>query len=899
MTGRSGGKPPAPGDHPKRPAAATRAVGADPESNVAEGRPQRSARARRLTTPPTIWFIVAGLAVAIIAGIAWAWSRQQFAMVKTLALIAEREGAWDNPWDLQEKKVASLQTNLRTETDPIKRLILRRELAQQYIAGGTSEGAIAILEALLSEYGPSVPKQDIETLKADLALAYFRLGELRNCTWNHNSDACILPVQAEGVHKEQFGAAEAAKRYGELLADPKTDPENALVYRWLLNISYMVLGKYPDGVPKQWLIPLETFASDYDIGKFRDVAATRGLTVFGRAGGVILDDFDNDGHLDLMISHMGLEEQLEYFHNDGDGNFTPMTEKAGLKGIVGGLNIVQADYNNDGCIDVFIPRGAWLHDKGQYPSSLLRNNCDGTFTDVTAKAGLLNNYPTQTAVWADFNNDGLLDLFVGNEIVRDKVAWPESARNFRLYINNGDGTFTDVGPESGINVSGMIKGATLAGSPSAMAPTPAGTNVSGMVKGATADDYDNDGWPDLYVSVMGGPNHLFRNVGAKGKIAKFVDVTREAGVAEPITSFTCWFFDYNNDGWPDIFVSGYWATMPNIVREYLGQKGKAKGARPQLYRNNKDGTFTDVSREAHLDRLLLTMGANFGDLDNDGWLDFYVGTGAAPLTNIVPNQMFRNHGGQYFQNVTTSGGFGHLQKGHGVAFGDIDNSGNQDVFAVIGGAYTADRFWSALFKNPGHGNHWIKLNLIGTRANRFAVGARIRVRISEEGKTREIFGTVNSGGSFGASSLRPHIGLGKAAVVDQIEIRWPGSGLVQRFDGPIAADRPYEIREDRPALSEVTRLRQNATVTARTPALVGEDREWTVRGVVRSVIPESNVLLVTHEELPGLMPSMTMGFRTTNSKLYEGLQAGDVIRFTLKGIPPNVTIVAITREGRS
>jgi Cu/Ag efflux protein CusF len=874
MTRRSRGKPPASGDHPKHPAAATRAVGADPKSQVADGRPQPSARARRLTAPPTIWFIVAGLAVAIIAGISWAWSRQQFDMVKTLAIIAERQGAWDNPWNLQEKKVASLQANLRTETDPIKRLILRRELAQQYIAGGIPEAAIASLEALLSEYGSSLPTRDIETLKADLALAYFRLGELRNCTWNHNSDACILPVQAEGVHKEQLGAAEAAKRYGELLADPKTDPENALVYRWLLNISYMVLGKYPDGVPKQWLIPPETFASDYDIGKFRDVAATRGLTVFGRAGGVILEDFDNDGHLDLVISHMGLEEQLEYFHNVGDGKFTRVTEKARLKGIVGGLNIVQADYNNDGCIDVFIPRGAWLHDKGQYPSSLLRNNCDGTFTDVTAKAGLLNNYPTQTAVWADFNNDGLLDLFVGNEIVRDKVAWPESARNFRLYVNNGGGRFTDVGPESGINV------------------------ISGMIKGATADDYDNDGWPDLYVSVMGGPNHLFRNVGAKGKMPKFVDVTREAGVAEPNMSFTCWFFDYNNDGWPDIFVSGYWATMPNIVREYLGQKDKAKGDRPRLYRNNKDRTFTDVSREAHLDNLLLTMGANFGDLDNDGWLDFHVGTGAAPLTNIVPHQMFRNHGGQYFENVTTSGGFGHLQKGHGVAFGDIDNNGNQDVFVVIGGAYTADRFWSALFKNPGHGNHWIKLNLIGTRANRFAVGARIRVRITEEGKTREIFRTVNSGGSFGASSLRPHIGLGKAAVVDQIEIRWPGSGLVQRFDGPIAADRPYEIREDRPALSEVTRLRQDATVTAQTPALVGEDRQWTARGVVRSVIPESNVLVLTHEEIPSLMPSMTMGFRTTNSKLYDGLQDGDVIRFTLKGIPPNLTIVAITREGR-
>ena len=728
------------------------------------------ARRSLLTRVPAKWLVPAGVAVLVLAITALAWPRHRFDMVKTLASIVETEGAWDNPWDQQQLKIASLQSDLKTQTDPIKRLITQRELAQQYVFAGTSEPAIGLLEKLLSDYGKSVPPRDIETLKADLALAYFRLGELQNCTWNHNSDSCIFPVKNEGVHKEQLGAGEAARRYSELLSDPNTDPENALVYRWLLNISYMVLGKYPDAVPKQWLIPPETFKSDYDIGQFRDVAVTRGLNVFGRAGGVILEDFDNDGHLDLMISHMGIEEQLEYFHNNGDGTFTRMTEQAGLKGITGGLNLVQVDYNNDGCIDVFIPRGAWLHDKGQVPSSLLRNNCDGTFTDVTVQAGLLNNYPTQTAVWADFNNDGLLDLFVGNEIVREKVQWPADARNFRLYINNGDGTFTDVGPDTGIQ-------------------------LNGMVKGATADDYDNDGWQDLYVSLMGKPNHLFRNLGVPGKTPKFADVTAQAGVAEPNMSFTCWFFDYDNDGWPDIFVSGYWATMPNIVREYIGQKDKAMGDRPRLYHNNRDGTFTDVSHETHLDQLLLTMGANFGDLDNDGWLDFYAGTGAAPLTNIVPHQMFRNYQGQYFQNVTTSGGFGHLQKGHAVAFGDIDNDGNQDVFENIGGAYTSDKFWSALFKNPGHGNHWVKLRLVGVKANRFAVGARIRVQTTEDGRTREIFRTVNSGGSFGASSLRPHIGLGKAGAIDALEIRWPGSGLVQRFAGPIAADRVYEIRE--------------------------------------------------------------------------------------------------------
>jgi hypothetical protein len=477
-----------------------------------------------------------------------------------------------------------------------------------------------------------------------------------------------------------------------------------------------------------------------------------------------------------MVSHMGMADPMQYFHNDGNGHFTRLTQQAGLAGLVGGLNMVQADYDNDGCIDVFVPRGAWYHDKGRIPSSLLHNNCDGTFTDVTAKAGVLNELPTQTAVWADFNNDGLLDLFVGNEIVAEHVAWPAGTPNFRLYINNGDGTFTDAGPQSGIE-------------------------LAGMVKGATADDYDNDGWPDLYVSVMGGPNHLFRNLGQPGKIPRFVDVTQRAGVADPEMSFTTWFFDFDNDGWPDIFVSGYSAPMTEIVREWLGDGAHAQGARPRLYHNNHDGTFTDVAPEVHLDHLLLTMGANFGDLDNDGWLDIYLGTGAAPLAYVVPNQMFRNAEGRVFQNVTTAGGFGHLQKGHAVAFGDIDNDGQLDVFENMGGAMTGDSFHSVLYKNPGNANHWIKLDLVGVKANRMAVGARIHARVTKaDGHTMDIWRTVNGGGSFGAQSLRPHIGIGSATAVDSIEIRWPGSGAVQVFKGPIAADARYEAREDRLSL---------------------------------------------------------------------------------------------------
>ena len=220
-----------------------------------------------------VWLLIGSVAAFILITGGWLRSRPQFDMVKALADLVAQEGPWDNPWDLQDKKIASLEADIKAEANPIKRLILGRELAQQYVGEGVAGGGIAVLEQLLSEYSASIPAADIETLKADLAYAYFRLGELTNCTWNHNADVCIFPIQGEGIHKQQLGATEAAQRYAALLADPATNPENALLYRWILNICHMVLGTYPDGVPGKWLIPPETFASDYDVGKFRDVAA--------------------------------------------------------------------------------------------------------------------------------------------------------------------------------------------------------------------------------------------------------------------------------------------------------------------------------------------------------------------------------------------------------------------------------------------------------------------------------------------------------------------------------------------------------------------------------------------------------------------------------------------------
>jgi hypothetical protein len=274
---------------------------------------------------------------------------------------------------------------------------------------------------------------------------------------------------------------------------------------------------------------------------------------------------------------------------------------------------------------------------------------------------------------------------------------------------------------------------------------------------------------------------------------QFTEVGKTAGVTQPFYSFPAWFFDYDNDGWLDIFVSGYGINnVGDIAADYLGLP--SPGERVRLYHNQRDGTFGDVTRAAGLYKVVHSMGSNFGDLDNDGWLDFYLGTGDPDLSTIVPNRMFRNNEGKAFQDVTTAGGFGHLQKGHGVAFGDLNNDGGQDVYAVIGGAFEGDNYRSALFANPGQTNHWLALKLEGVRANRSAIGARIKVRVATAQGEREIHKTVGTGGSFGCSPLRAEIGLGQARAVRGLEIRWPGSGLLQTLPG-LPMDRFYQLRE--------------------------------------------------------------------------------------------------------
>jgi len=640
---------------------------------------------------------------------------------------------------------------------------LQPQWAVELLYAGQSEKALQVFAGLLQNLQKTgkVLKPEVKRgFWLSRALCYMRLGEQENCLTNHTIDSCLVPIGKGGFHKLPRGSQGAIAVLSELL----TEDEKDLDARWLLNIAYMTLGEYPDKVPPKWLIPPKVFESDYDIKRFPDIAGEVGLDVDGLAGGSIAEDFDGDGNLDLMVSNWNLKGQLRFFRNNGDGTFTERTIEAGLKGLTGGLQIMQTDYNNDGFPDVYVMRGAWLGAAGHEPKSLLRNNGNGTFEDVTESAGLLSLHPSQTATWFDFDGDGWLDVFIGNETT------PTDTNPCELYHNNHDGTFTECAEEVGVA-------------------------VTRFVKGVTSGDYNNDGRPDLYLSTRNGPNILFRNDGpsTNGGKWKFTDVAAHAGVTEPMTSFPTWFWDFNNDGLLDIMVTGYSiSSVGDIAADYLGLPHNGEKAR--LYKNNGNGTFSDVTVSARLDKLLHAMGANFGDLDNDGWLDFYLGTGDPDLRTIVPNRMFRNVEGKFFQDVTTSGGFGHIQKGHGISFADFDNDGDQDIFEVIGGAYTGDHYRSVLFRNPGHGNHWITLKLEGVRSNRAAIGARIRVIVETPEGERSIYKTVGTGASFGASPLRQEIGLGLAKSIRAVEIFWPATGKTQVVKG-LMLDHFYKIRE--------------------------------------------------------------------------------------------------------
>lgn len=592
-----------------------------------------------------------------------------------------------------------------------------------------------------------------------LAVSSLRMAETMNCCVQDMPDSCIVPIRGGGIHNNPEGSEGAIGHLETLLAEIDERHNLYLGARWLLNVAYMTLDRYPDDVAAPYRLPVALFESNETFPPFVNISASLGTNTFSIGGGVVSDDFDGDGDMDVIVSTRDVEERLRYFVNGGDGSFEESGATAGFEGILGGINLVHADYDNDGLPDVYVLRGGWLSTPSRHPNSLLKNLGEGRFRDVTFEAGLGEDpRPSQSAAWADYDNDGDLDLYVC-----DELPTSEGGAAGQLFQNQGDGTFKDVAAAAGVLNAAHSKGAAWG-------------------------DIDGDDDPDLFVSNFQQPNLLFENQGD----GTFVNIAAEAGVEEPRGSVVSWFWDYDNDGSLDLFVPDFGADMPDIAAAALGLEPEA--GPPRLFKGDGRGGFESVGADMGLTGPIAPLGANFSDADGDGYLDMYIGTGGADFDQLMPNRFFRNDGGERLVDATISARLGHIQKGHAVSFADFDNDGDNDIFQQIGGAYIADKYADALYVNPGHGNAWISVKLVGTTTNRSAIGARITAEVVAGDSRRTIVRWVTAGGSYGGNPLTQLIGIGAADRLEKLTVHWPRSGTDQVFAN-VAANAHVQITE--------------------------------------------------------------------------------------------------------
>ncbi len=531
--------------------------------------------------------------------------------------------------------------------------------------------------------------------------------------------------------------------------------------------------------------------------QFVDVAREAGLTapnVWGglekkryiieaKGSGLAFFDYDHDGWLDIYLTNgtrlgeswpAGKAPTSHLYKNNRDGTFTDVTEKSGLARTGWQTGVCVGDYDNDGWDDLFC--GYWGH------NVLFHNNGDGTFSDVTRKAGLYRSEERwgTGCTFLDYDRDGNLDLFVCNYIQLDLAKTPDPGDSLvcqykgipvlcgphglpadtnLLFHNNGDGTFTDVSEKSGI-----------------LKPGPR-YSIS-----AVSFDFDNDGWPDIYVAVDSEPSILFRN----NHDGTFTDVALAAGVAysengREQAGMGLAVGDYDCDGWFDIFKTNFAEDTCN------------------LYRNLGDGTFDDVTGASGIgiNNQYVAWGCGFVDYDNDGWQDIIQVNGhvypeidrhETGQTFKSPRLVYRNLGNGQFKDVSSAMGPGISARfsSRGAAFGDYDNDGDVDALVL-----NLNDPPSLLRNDGGNQQNWIKIKLIGTKCNRTAIGARARVVTGSHAQMDE----VRSGSSvMSQSDLRLHFGLGKTEVVDRIEIKWPTTQRVEKFT-QVKANQVLTIRE--------------------------------------------------------------------------------------------------------
>jgi hypothetical protein len=658
------------------------------------------------------------------------------------------------------------QLGIRSPRDPIAgpaRLVYQVGLLNIY-EGRFPDAATCFRKSLSLGRPRDISAQDRAERTALLGIVELRQAVLDNELAHPHPQSGILPLAPGAVHEEQAHTRAAVQCFTSYLEEWPGD----LRVRWLLNLAYLALGEHPEKVPGNYLIPLERFRSERTLSPFENTALRSGLAAHGpnMAGGNAFDDFTGDGLPDLFVASLDADSGARLFVNRGDGTFQDRSDEAGLADQVAARNVAHADFDNDGDLDVVIVRGGW-----EMPMrlSLLENKGDGSFVDVTLARGLGEPIAAASAAWGDSDNDGWADLFVCGEYVPASGAPGKSTRDprnrCRLYRNLGNGTFRD-----------CANAALVLNERSA--------------QGVAWGDYDDDGRLDIYVSNRNAASRLFHNEGN----GTFCDVAPALGITGPDVASACWFWDFDNDSRLDIFVCENQTSLADTVAFALGMPFEPAG-RPRLFRNLGAGGFRELGREAGLGRPMAALSANFGDFDSDGYLDIYVGTGWRSFSGLVPNLLFKNVDGSHFEDVTFSSGTGSLQKGNSVSFADYDADGSLDLFVQTGGAVPGDKSHNLLFRNPGQNRHWLKVKLNGTRTNRAAIGARLRVDLeSAGGRLRSIYRTVGSGSSFGGSSLVESIGLGAAARAAALSVTWPVSRTTQKFFD-VAADQTIEITE--------------------------------------------------------------------------------------------------------
>ena len=610
-----------------------------------------------------------------------------------------------------------------------------------------------------------------------LGIVQLRLGRFSEAAERFESIIRHYPRHAEAWY--QLGVAHLRNQdYLEAIPALKEALRirpSSLETRWALKLVYDGSGGYPEDLEEKYRLKHFHRGTGKPPVLFTDVAPQAGVAKMDGGRGSAWGDYDNDGDLDLFaLGHY--TPQTLYRNNgrvvgrsgestEGGCTFTDVAPQAGLAHIPGGFASLFADYDNDGDLDLYVTRDGWF---GRKPNGLYRNNGrvmgpSGesteeryTFTDVTASAGVGDAGSGFCAAWGDYDNDGDLDLYIANGVVGDASA------NV-LYRNNGRG----VGP-SGESTEGECTFTDVA--------SQAGVAHTGPAIGTAFGDYDKDGYLDLYVVNHTEPNVLYHNNGD----GTFTDVSEQAGVASQGRGFVTFFLDYDNDADLDLFISTMGAFADCIQSQIDGEAGPdTYRDTPVLYRNNGDGTFTDVTIQAGLNKVFGSMGANFGDIDHDGYQDLYLANGGPEMGRLEPDALFHNNGDGTFTDITESTVVGEqIGKGHGVTFGDYDGDGDLDMYVPIGGAYIGDQWPNRLYRNEGNANNWLVIKTVGTQSNRDGIGAKVTVRAGSLSQYAE----VNGGCGFGSTNSLPlEFGLGANGPVDFLEVRWP-SGVVQQFE---------------------------------------------------------------------------------------------------------------------